>query len=83
MISQDHVIKGTCDLMGKTPLVVTQTSAKFDGNRYSDSGNTMILVSHVISQDNVIKRSSNGQEPLKVSYNLPSLVVLGTVVAEA
>ena len=82
MISQDHVIKGTCDFMGKTPLVVTQISAKFDGNRYRDSRNTMILVSHVISQDNMIKGSSNGQDPLKVTYHLPSLVALGTVVAE-
>ena len=48
----------------------------------SNSGNTIILVSHVISEDNMIKGSSNGQEPLKVSYHLPSLVALGTEVAE-
>ena len=30
----------------------------------------------------MIKGSSNGQEPLKVSYHLPSLVALGTEVAE-
>ena len=48
MISQDHLIKESCDFMGMSP-------AKFVGYRHCDSGDVMVLVCHVILQHHMIK----------------------------
>ena len=44
----------------------------------------MFLACHVISQDHVIKRSSNiiGRSPSKLVTILPSLVVIGIVIVK-
>ena len=41
------------------PLKVSQYSAKFSGYRHCGSGDIMVLVCQIISQDHVIKGSCN------------------------
>ena len=50
--------------------MASQQLATFGGQRHCDSGDIMILVCHVISQDHVIKGSYDffWQEPIKVRY---------------
>ena len=40
---------------GQQPIKVGYHPAKFGGHRHTDSGDTVVLVCQVISQDNVIK----------------------------
>ena len=40
---------------GQQPIKVGYYPAKFGGHRHNDSGDIVVLVCHVISQDNVIK----------------------------
>ena len=54
IILPDHVIKGSCDVMGNQ---VSYHRAKFGGLSHSGSGDIMFLVCHVISKDHVIKGS--------------------------
>ena len=44
VISEDHMMKGSCDFISKDP----SRSVKFGGHRYSDSGDIMIFVCHVL-----------------------------------
>ena len=66
MISQDHVIEGSCDF-------VTQWSypfAKFGCHRHCGSEDIMILVCHVVSQNHVIKESFDFiGKGIKISYH--------------
>ena len=50
----------------------------------SGSGDIMLLVSHVISQDHRIKASCNfmGKSPSRKVIILPNLVAIGNVVGE-
>ena len=56
----------------------------FCGHRYCVSGDIMVLVCHVISQDHMTKEWGNimGRSPLWQVTILPNLVVIGTVVVE-
>ena len=49
MVSQDHMIKGSCDFMGET-----NHTAKFGGHRHCGSGD-MLLVYHMASLDHMLK----------------------------
>ena len=42
VISQDHMIKGSCDFMGGSPLI--HHPAKFGGHRHCVSGDMMFVV---------------------------------------
>ena len=48
VISQDHVIKGLCDFMGRAPSRLSYHPARLCGNRQSGSSDIMIFVCHVI-----------------------------------
>ena len=48
MILVCHVIKGSCDFMGRNPSKINYRLPKFDDQRRCDKKDTMILVSHVI-----------------------------------
>ena len=63
MISQDHVIKGSCNVMGRSssPISVSYRSVTVVGHRPCGSEDIMILVCHVILQDHVI-----GYHPVKL-----------------
>ena len=54
VISQDHVIKGSCDC-GKQPGKVIYHIAMFGGYRHFVNGDIMNLVCHMIFLDQVIK----------------------------
>ena len=58
--------------------------AKLDSHKHSDSGDIMVLVCHVILQDEVIKELCEliGTIPSKYVIILPSLVAIGTAVLE-
>ena len=57
VISQDQIVKGSCDFKKQEPVKVGCHPDKFDSHRYSDNGDIMVLVCHVILQDYVIKGS--------------------------
>ena len=44
MISQDHVIKGSCDFLGKVFSLQVTTQPSFGGHRNFDSGDIFFLV---------------------------------------
>ena len=69
---------------GYKPLNVSHQPAKFCGQRNYGRENTMILVFHVISQDHVIKGSSNimGRNLSRLVTILRSFVVIGLAVVE-
>ena len=48
---QDHVIRTLCEL---EPFKISHHPTKFRGRSHCDSGDIMVLVFHVISQDHVI-----------------------------
>ena len=48
MISQEHVTKGQCNFMARSPS--SYHPAKFGGHKHSGTGDIMFLVDHVISQ---------------------------------
>ena len=48
VVSQDHVIKESCDFQGGA-ITVSYHPAKFGGRRHCGSGDIMILVCRVIS----------------------------------
>ena len=54
VISQDHVIKGSCD-SGEQPGKVIYHIAMFGGYRHFVNGDIMNLVCHMIFLDQVIK----------------------------
>ena len=66
------------------PLIESHTSAKLGSERHLGSGDIMVLVCHVISQNHVAKGVSNitDMSPYMFVTILPSLVVIGTVVVE-
>ena len=55
MIFQDHMIKVSCDVMGRSTS--HYDPIKFGGHRHSGSGDTIILVCYVILKDYMIKGS--------------------------
>ena len=69
MISQDHVIEGSCVVTGgREPLMVSGNLAKFDGHKYCDSTDMIFLkICCVILKDHVTKkpRDFTGRSPLK------------------
>ena len=52
MILQDHMIKGSCGVMGKSS---SYHPAKFGGHKQSGSRDIMVFVCHLIFEDHVIK----------------------------
>ena len=55
---QDHMIRSSLScLYGYKPLKVCHHPTTFGGHRQYGSGDVMVLVCHVISQENVMKRS--------------------------
>ena len=55
MISQEHVTKGQCNFMARSPS--SYHPAKFGGHKHSGTGDIIFLADHVISQYHVIKES--------------------------
>ena len=55
VISQDHVIKESCDSVGNSN--VSYHPAKVGGHRHCANGDVMVLACHVISQDHRINGS--------------------------
>ena len=66
------------------PIEISYHPAKFDGQKHCVSGCIMILVNPVILQDHVIKGSCDflGRGLSREITILPSLVAIGTMVAE-
>ena len=64
--------------------MVSQHPAKFGSKRQCISGDVMVLVCHMTSQDHVIKESCDfmGESPLRSVTNLSILVAISTVVVE-
>ena len=62
--------------------MVSHHSAELGGQRQFGSGDIMVLVCHVILQDNVTKESCNfmDESPLRSVTILLSLIWIGTVV---
>ena len=71
-------------LYGLEPLKINNQPTKFGGHKRYGSGDMMILVCHVISQDHMIKRSCDcmGRSPLKQVTMLQSLVAIATLLVE-
>ena len=51
VILPDHGIKGSCEFMSRSPSRLSYHSAKFAVHRHSGSRDIMVLVCHVILQD--------------------------------
>ena len=62
--------------------MVGDNPVKFGGNRHCGSGRIMVLVCHMILQDNVIKGSYDSVEisSLRHVNNLPCLMAISTVL---
>ena len=54
---QDHVIRGLCNFMVRSPSKTSYHPTKFCSHRHCNSADVMVLVCHVMSQDHVIKGS--------------------------
>ena len=69
---------------GQKPHKVSHYPTKSGGHRRGDSDNVMVLVCHVISLDNVIKRSCGfmSRSPSKQVTILQSVVAIATLVVE-
>ena len=83
VISQHHMIKGSCDFKMYDPIKVGYHPSKFGGHRHSGRGDIVVSFCHMILQDHVIKGSCDfmGSIPSKQVKILPILVVIGTVVS--
>ena len=84
VISQDHIIKGSCDFIGRNPsrYKVRYDPPKFGGHRHCGSGDIMIIFvtwSYKISWS---KFHMTLKAEIKVSYDPAkfSLVTIDTVV---
>ena len=63
--------------------MVSHTLTSFGGDKHCESGDIMVLLCHVISQDSVSKLSNSMDRSLsRLVTTLPSLVVIGTVVVK-
>ena len=71
-------------LHGWDSLKVSHYPAKFCGHRRIGIGDIMVFVCHVISNDHVIRGSSNfmGRSLSRKVFVFPSLVTIGTVIVE-
>ena len=69
---------------GLAPLKRSHHITKFDGHRHCGSGDIVVLVCHIISQDYVIKWSCDfmDESPLKPVIILRSSVAIATLVVE-
>ena len=74
---QDHVTKGSCEFMSRSPLKVMHHPAKFGGFWHCVSGCVMSPVCYVNLYDHVAKRSF--KSTVRKITILPSLVTIGTV----
>ena len=84
VISQYHMIKGSCDFKRYDPIKVGYHPSKFGGRRHSERGDIVVSFCHVILQDHMIKGSCDfmGSIPSRQVKILPVLVVIGTVVSQ-
>ena len=66
----------------KKLLKVSPQPVTFGGHKHCVGGEIVVLVWHVISQDNVIKRSNDfmGISPSRLATILPSLVAISALV---
>ena len=55
VILQDHLIKGSSKIMGRSPSRLVTILSSVVPIRYSDGGDIMVLVCHVTLQDHMIK----------------------------
>ena len=64
--------------------MVYHHSAKFGSHRCCNSRDIMFLVCHLISQDHMIKGSSDfiGRGPLRQAISLASFAAIGTLVGD-
>ena len=62
-------------LYGQERIKVDYVPAKFGDHRHSDSGDIMVLICHIISQDHLIKGSWDftGWSPSRLSYQSAKL----------
>ena len=84
VISQYLVTQEPCYFAGRIPLKICHHPAKFDGHRTCGSGDIVVLVYHMISQDQVIKGSCDfmgGSRSWYVTI-LSRFVAVGFVVVE-
>ena len=65
MISQHHMIKGSCYFIDRSLSMLSYHPAKFGRHRHYSSEYIIILVCHTISQDHKIKESKDfiGRSP--------------------
>ena len=54
VISENHLIKGSCDLRVRA-VMVSEHLAKSNGNRHCGVGDVMVLVRQMILQDHVLE----------------------------
>ena len=78
VILQGHVIKGSCDFIGRNPL--SHHPAKFGCNRHSGSRDIQVFVYHVTLQDHVVKALYDFmvRSPSRYITILLRLVAIGT-----
>ena len=83
VISQDHVIKGSCIFIARSPKV-SYHSVRSGDHRHSDSGDIKVFVCHVTLQDHLIKALNEFmvRSPLRYATILPSLVTISTVIVK-
>ena len=83
-ISQGHVIKESCNIIGKSPKREYYHSANFGCHRHCSNRDMMVFVCHVTSQDHMIKALYDFMIRSLSRYItiLASLVAIDTVVVE-
>ena len=59
VISQEHILEGSCNFFGYESVKVSYYLAKFDAHRHSGEGDIMLFVFHMNLQDHAIKTLYN------------------------